>query len=99
VEDPQYLEPPLQIDGDALRYNHRTGNDDYTQPGNLFRLLPADAQQRLFGNIAASMQGVPRVIIDRQLEHFSKADPAYGEGVAKALGLARDKGHKAHAGD
>jgi catalase len=34
-----------------------------------------------------------------KLEHFRKADPAYGEGVAKALGLSRGKGHKAHAAD
>jgi catalase len=92
------VEPPLQIDDDACRYNHRAGNDDYTQAGNLCRLLPADEQRRLFHNIAASMQGVPRVIIDRQLEHFSKADPVYAEGVAKALGL-RGKGHKAQAAD
>jgi catalase len=45
------------------------------------------------------MPGVPRIIIDRQLEQFGKADPAYAEGVAKALGLARGKGHTAHAAD
>ena len=99
VEDPQYLEPPLPIDGEALRDDHRAGNDDYAQPGNLFRLLPAAEQRRLFGNLAASMQGVPRVIIDRPLEHFRKADPAYAEGVAKALSLSRGNGHKAHAAD
>jgi len=27
------------------------GNDDYTQAGNLFRLMTLDAQQRLIGNI------------------------------------------------
>jgi catalase len=53
----------------------------------------------LFRNIAAAMQGVPRVVIDRQLEHFTKADPAYGEGVAKALDLPRGTGHKAQAAD
>jgi catalase len=99
VEDRQYVEPPLQTDGDAFRYDHRAGNDDYTQAGDLFRLLPADERQRLCRNMAASMQGVPRGIIDRQLEHFRKADPAYAGGVAKALGLARGKGHKAHAAD
>jgi catalase len=99
VEDPQYVEPPLPIDGDAFRYDHRGGNDDYSQAGNLFRLLPADEQQRLFGNIAASMQGVPRVVIDRQLEHFRKADPAYAEGVAKALGPSRGHSYKAQAAD
>jgi catalase len=54
-------------------------------------LLPADEKQRLFRNIAAAMQGVPRFIIERQLKHFTKADPVYGEGVAKALGLLINK--------
>ena len=31
------------------------------------------------------MQGMPRDIIDRQLEHFRRVDPAYAEGVALAL--------------
>jgi catalase len=57
----------------------------FTQPGNLFRLLPAAEKARLFRNLAAAMQGVPDFIVKRQLEHFAKADPAYGEGVAQAL--------------
>jgi catalase len=88
VEDPTYKEPPLKIVGDGDRYDHRQGNEDYIQAGELFRLLPVDEQQRLFSNIAAAMQGVPQFIIDRQLVHFSKADPAYGIGVAKALKLS-----------
>ena len=87
AEDASYREPPLKISGDADRYNHREGNDDYTQPGNLFRLMSAEQQGRLFSNIAEAMQGVPEDIVQRQLQHFYKADPAYGEGVAKALGL------------
>ena len=85
-QDESYKEPALALDGDADRYDHRVGNDDYTQPGNLFRLLKEDEKQRLFSNIAASMQGVPQDIIARQLEHFKKADPAYYAGVKKALG-------------
>lgn len=80
-------EPPLPITGDADRYNHRDGNDDYTQAGNLFRLMNADQQDRLFGNIAAAMDGVPENIQRRQIDHFLKADPAYGKGVAGKLGL------------
>ncbi|KJV10696.1 catalase [Elstera litoralis] len=87
TQDPSVAEPPLRLSGDAARYNHRDGNDDYTQAGNLFRLLPDDQKQRLFQNIAASIGGVPQAIIDRQLAHFDKADPAYGAGVRKALGL------------
>ncbi|OKH43747.1 catalase [Calothrix sp. HK-06] len=88
VEDPQYKEPPLKISGAADRYDHREGNDDYSQAGKLFKLLPTEGKQRLFNNIAAAMKEVPRFIIERQLKHFAKADPAYGEGVAKALGIS-----------
>ena len=61
------------------------GNDDCTQAGNLFRLMPADERERLFRNIAEAMAGVPTEIVRRQLANFVKADPAYGQGVAKAL--------------
>ena len=99
MQAPQYVEPPLQRDGDTFRYDHRAGNDDYTQAGNLFQLLPADEQRRLFRNLAASMQGVPGVIIDRRLAHFSEADPVHAEGVAKALSLSRGKSGKTHTAD
>jgi len=85
AEDPSYREPPLRISGDANRYDHRDGNDDYAQASALFRLMDAAQQQRLFGNIAEAMQGVPDEIAARQIAHFAKADPAYGEGVRKAL--------------
>jgi len=85
VENKIYLEPPLEIEGDVDRYDHREGNDDFTQAGNLFRLMDAGQQSRLFSNIADAMEGVPQEIIDRQLGHFEKADPAYAEGVRKAL--------------
>jgi len=87
VEDPAFKEPPLPISGAADRYNHRIGNDDYTQPGNLFRLMSAEQKRQLFDNIAAAMQGVPDEIKLRQIGHFAEADPAYGAGVAERLGL------------
>jgi len=31
------------------------------------------------------MAGVPHEIVERQRAHFAKADPAYAEGVRKAL--------------
>ncbi|MCH7740163.1 MAG: catalase [Chloroflexi bacterium] len=77
----------FEIDGMAARYSHREGNDDYTQAGNLFRLLAADHQERLIGNLADSMQTVPHEIQVRQVRHFARADRRYGEGVARALGL------------
>ena len=87
VDDNRYSEPPLKVSGDADRYDHRDGNDDYTQPGNLYRLMSADQQAQLCGNIAEAMDGVPERIKVRQTVHFFKADPAYGGGVAELLGL------------
>ena len=87
VQDERYREPPLTLSGAADRYNHRDGNDDYRQAGDLFRLMSADQKQQLFNNIAAAMQGVPLEIVKRQLAHFHKADHAYAAGVASALGL------------
>lgn len=86
-QDPAQAEPALPLHGDADRFNHRDGNDDYTQPGALFRLMSTDQQRQLFDNIAAAMHGVPVEIQRRQLVHFHRADPAYGAGVAHRLGL------------
>ncbi|MDA5194730.1 catalase [Govanella unica] len=88
VEDPRVVEPPFKLNGDAARYNHRDGNEDYSQAGDLFRLM-SDAQKAvLMDNIAGDIHGVAEVIQRRQIAHFSKADPAYGAGVAERLGLS-----------
>jgi len=87
VEDAGAKEPPLRIDGDADRYNHRDGNDDYGQAGDLFRLMNAGQQGRLMDNLAAAMQGVPEEIVLRQIGHFLKCDPDYGKGIADRMGL------------
>ena len=87
AQDDRLREPPLRISGDAGRYDHREGNDDYTQPRALFRLFDDAQKQRLFANIAEAMQGVPAEIVQRQLAEFHKVDPAYAGGVARALGV------------
>ena len=89
VEQKSAQEPPMRISGDAARYNHREGNDDYSQVAALFHILGEEQQKRLFGNIAAAMQGVPREIVGRQIAEFNKVDPAYGAGVLEALAYAR----------
>lgn len=92
VEDQSYREPSYRISGDADRYDHREGNDDYSQPRALFNLFDAGEKERLFSNIAAAMQGVPEEIVQRQLGHFFKIDPAYAEGVAAKLGTSVSEG-------
>jgi len=87
VQAGSYREPPLPISGAADRYDHRRGNDDYRQPGALFRLMSEAQKAALMDNIVASMAGVPEFILLRQIVHFLRADPAYGRGVAQRLGL------------
>jgi len=91
VEQPAAKEPPLRISGDADRYNHRIGNDDYSQPRALFNLFDEGQKNRLFSNIAAAMGGVPDFIVERQLGHFDRIHPDYGNGVRKALSAADGK--------
>jgi catalase len=89
VENPALKEASYgyELHGIAARWDHREGNDDYTQAGNLFRLLPPDERARLIDNLVDHMRPVSKEVQLRQLRHFYKADPAYGEGVAKGLGI------------
>src|SRR5690554_4535697 len=87
-ESKEYVEPPLALEGDADRFDFwETEPDYFTQPGDLFRLMSPEQQQVLFENTARNMDGVPEEIKLRHIGHCAKADPAYGEGVAKAMGL------------
>ena len=79
---------PLTIQGAADHWNHREDDDYYSQPGNLFRLMSKEQQQRLFDNTARSIGGATREIQLRHIANCHKADPAYAEGVAKALGIS-----------
>ncbi len=45
-------------------------------------------QQALFENTARSIAEVPREIQIRHINHYLKNDPAYGKGIADALGIA-----------
>lgn len=84
----RYNEPPLALHGAADRFDHRLDADYYSQAGDLFRLMSQEQQQRLFGNIGRSLGGVSRRDIQiRQIRHCHAADPAYGAGVAVALGI------------
>ena len=49
--------------------------------------MTAAARERLIGNLVGSLKQVPQHIQELQVQHFYKADPAYGTGVAKGLGL------------
>ena len=87
-DQPDFSEPPLKLSGDADRWKYPCDDADYyEQPGKLFRVMTPAQQEALFGNTARAMDGVPREIQIRHIYNCSKADPAYGKGVADALGI------------
>lgn len=87
-EQPDFKEPPLPINGAADHWNFREDdNDYYTQPGLLFRLISGQQQKVLFENTARAMGDAPKEIKIRHITNCMKADPAYGKGVAAALGI------------
>ncbi|MBI6920188.1 catalase [Pseudomonas monteilii] len=86
-QSPRHAEPALALNGSADRYDHREDTDYYSQAGALFRLMSDEQKALLISNIAGTMAGVSEDVIQRQLQYFFKADPAYGEGIAKALGI------------
>ncbi|MDY0207925.1 MAG: catalase [Pseudomonas sp.] len=91
-EQPDFSEPPLALEGAADRFDYwETEPDYFTQPGNLFRLMSPEQQQVLFENTARNMNGVPDAIKMKHICHCMQADPAYGQGVAKALGIELPK--------
>jgi catalase len=88
-EQPDFREPPLALEGAADHWNHREDDDDYySQPGALFRLMSPAQQQALFENTARAMGDAPKEIKLRHIGHCLQADPAYGRGVADALGIS-----------
>jgi catalase len=84
---PDFSEPPLPLDGMADHFDHRVDDDHWEQPGNLFRKMNAAQQQALFDNTARAMGDAALPIKQRHIANCTRADPAYGAGVARALGL------------
>jgi catalase len=88
-EQPKFKDPALDIFGAADQWNFREDDDNYfEQPGKLFNLMSPEQQQVLFENTGRNMNGVEKHIQLRHIVHCYKADPAYGQGVAGALGIS-----------
>lgn len=90
-EQPQYKEAHLALDGGAGHWDHREDDDYYSQPRALFNLMTDEKKQLLFSNTAAEVGQAEKFIQIRHIRNCYKCDPAYGEGVAKALGLSMEE--------
>ena len=88
-DTPALKEPPLAVDGAVYNYDEREFDDDYyTQPGKLWRLMTPADQQATCENTARAMGDSELFIKQRHVRNCYNADPSYGEGVARALGIS-----------
>ncbi|HLS65849.1 MAG TPA: catalase [Pseudogracilibacillus sp.] len=91
-DSPEVKEPALKLEGDAAHWDFREDDDNYyEQPGKLFNVLSDEEKERLFQNTAEDFAQVEEHIKIRHIVNCYKADPAYGEGVAKAAGIPMSK--------
>jgi len=87
VADPRVAEVPSALAGSTGRteYPKVDRADDFEQAGLLYRVMKEDERARLVRNIAGHLGGAHRHTQERQVRHFEKADPEYGQRVAAAL--------------
>lgn len=86
--DSNSLEPPFEVSGQAARHAYTHPNDDFVQPGNLYRdVMTDEARDHLVDNIVSHLSGAQKRIQMRQTALFYKADQDYGRRVAEGLGL------------
>ncbi len=85
---PQYREPAWEL-GQVIvdRFDSTKDHDDFTQPGNLYRLFDSAHKDRLTTRIAGVLGQARKEVQLRQICHFFRADPDYGRRVATKLGV------------
>lgn len=81
---PEFVEPPLRIDGDADRYAVEDSDADYVQPRALFNMFDEGQKQRLFNNFAAAMGPCSQPVKERWYAVLERVHPDYCAGVRAA---------------
>lgn len=79
---------PYRVTGLVARHRPNHPNDDFTQPGILFRkVMDQAARNATVRNVADHMKSVPIEVKERAIKNFFKADPEFGDGISKTLGI------------
>jgi catalase len=91
MPDPARADPAWNL-GQIIvdRFDSTVDHDDYTQPGNLYRMFDEAHRERLTSRIAAGLGQARKEVQLRQLCHFFRADEDYGRRVARHLKIDLD---------
>lgn len=83
---PEVAEPPMPLAENAWIKAYDTRDEDnYSQAGELFRLMSEDQKQQLVRNIAGGLSRATESVQKRMIQHFTLCDPDYGKRVQAAL--------------
>ena len=82
---------PMELSGQIGRHPFALTDDDFKQAAKLFQIQPADAQERLVGNVVDSLGNVKSFIRRRQLQHFNRADKTWGTRIEKEIAKGGSK--------
>lgn len=77
----------MALEGAAFNYNHREDKDYYTQPGNLYRLVPADEKERIHSKRGSRHGRCSRFYKDQSHRPLYQADENCGKGIAAKAGI------------
>jgi len=73
------------VEGLTGRFTYELTDDDFVQPGNLYRLMNDQQKQNLIDNISGSLRLAKKFIQERQVANFKRADEEWGKRVEAAL--------------
>lgn len=73
----EYAEPPLTLTSTQMDRFDSMEEDNFTQAGELYRLMNEDQKNQLTSNIAGGLVVANPTVKERMLEQFKMADPDY----------------------
>ena len=83
---PSVMEPPMPLEEDAwVGYHESRDEDNFTQAGELFRIMTEDQKNQLAENIAGGLSQASESAQARMLEQYAAADVDYAARVKKAI--------------
>jgi catalase len=86
AEVPDVAEPPMPLEQDAWLGIHDNSDDDnFSQAGDLFRLMSPCQKGQLVHNIAAGLHQCTDDVQQRMLAQYEQADPQYAAMVKQAI--------------
>ena len=89
VPQPEIAEPPMPILGEAwVKAFDTQAEDNFTQAGNLYRLMSDDQKNQLARNIAGGLIHATQSVQQRMLAQFAAADPDYAVRIQQAMAAA-----------